>query len=445
MSKRSLSRRNFLATTAGAVAATGLLSNRRSYAGSANEQLNVASVGVAGKGRSDLSDVANAKNVNVVALCDVDANSLAGAAKRYSDAKTFADYRKMLDSMQKDIDAVIVSTPDHMHGPIALMAMDLGMHVYCQKPLAHNLLECRAMQKMAAKNPKLKTQMGTQIHSHAAYRTGTAAVRAGAIGKVSEVHAWVGKSWSGPVTGRPDRTDPVPKHLNWDLWLGVAQERPYVARLYHPANWRKWIDFGAGTLGDMGCHIFDPVFTALELAAPTKVVSRGPQNHKETFAPDSDVVYAFNGTKYTNEAISFRWTDGSKQSRPDASKAQLPKGVKLPGAGAFFVGEKGVMVLPHVSMPKFYSQGEPMEVKIENIPFKNHYHEWADACRGEGETSTPFAYSCPVTEAVLTGTVAGRFKDHELTWDSETLKFNDDEANAVVGRKYRKGRELKNL
>ena len=434
-----VSRRSFLRISA-AASALPLLGPRLLH-GSPGEALGVAHVGVGGMGRSDLHSVASAKNVRIVALCDVDFANLYGAAEEHPEAAIFKDYRVMLDRVGRDIDAVVVSTPDHMHGSVALAAMSLGKHVYCQKPIAHNLVECRMMAEMAAKQGVV-TQMGTQIHSHAEYRTAVATVRAGAIGKVREAHLWVSKSWAGPVEGRPEHTDPVPETLAWDLWLGVAPERPFVKGIYHPASWRGWLDFGGGTLGDMGCHIFDPVFAALGIGAPTSVVSRGPQNYAEAFAPDGDIEYEFPGTERTTETVRLRWTDGSGVSRPDATRAQLPEGVSLPGAGSFLVGERGVMVIPHWSMPKIYRNGEELEIPLEMREAGNHYHEWVDACRGEGETSTPFSFSGPLTEAVLAGTVAGRFKDRPLRFDPKRLRFDDDAANAFVGRSYRKGWEI---
>jgi len=437
--KCQLTRRQILKT--GLAAGAGLAMGPRLVFGqNANETLNLAAVGVGGKGKSDLADSAAGHNVRIVALCDVDANNLGRASQHFDQARTFADYRVMLDQMGRDIDAVLVSTPDHMHGPIALAAMQLGKHVHVQKPLAHNLAELRAMQETAAANPKLVTQMGTQIHSHEAYRTATATIRSGALGKVSEAHLWVSKSWAGPPDGRPDRTDPVPDVLDWGLWLGVAPERPYVAGVYHPSRWRGWRDFGSGTLGDMGCHIFDPAFSCLDLGMPTSVVSRGPQHYAETFAPDSDMHYTFAATEYTTDNFTFRWTDGNRGSRPAVERAQLPKGERLPAAGLFLVGEKGVMLLPHIGMPRFFKDGEELEVDVVALEGRDHYTEFTDACRGEGQTSTPFSYSARVTEAVLVGTVAGSFKDQPLAWDSENLKFDHDPATALVHREYAPGR-----
>lgn len=429
----SLTRRSFFVISGSALSLGACLRGSRVL--SPNETLHVACVGVGGMGGADLDEVSKGENVKIIALCDVDANHLATAAGKHPNAKTYRDYRVMFDELGRDIDAVVVSTPDHMHGPVAIPALELGMHVYCQKPIAHNLRECRRMAELAHDNG-LITQMGTQIHAHEAYRTAVATLQSGAIGKVHEAHLWVSRSWSRRE-GRPSHSDPVPAHLDWDLWLGVAPQRDYVDGIYHPAQWRGWKDFGCGTLGDMGCHIFDPVFTALDIGAPTSVISRGPEHFEETFAPNSDIVYEFDGTPHTADQLTFRWTDGG--SKPDRDKAQLPEGVTLPGAGSFLVGERGVMVIPHWAMPTFYRAGEALDVELETRGAVNHYHEWTDACRGVGKTSTPFSYSGPLTEAVLTGTVAGRFRGKQLRWDSAALRFDDRDANAVVEREYRAG------
>jgi predicted dehydrogenase len=442
--QRRDSRRRLLKTTAvlgSAVAAPFAFAGRRP---SIRERLNIACVGVRGMGGSDLQQLASSPHANIVALCDVDSGNLGHAAERHGEARTFADWRRMLDTMHKDIDAVSVSTPDHMHAPIALAAMSLGKHVYCQKPIAHNVQECRAMSVSAAKHGVV-TQMGTQIHSDAAYRTAVATLRSGVIGKVSEAHLWVSKSWAGPADGRAARTDDVPESLNWDLWLGGAAERPYVKGAYHQASWRGWKDFGCGTLGDMGCHIFDPVFSALGIGAPQRVTSLGPQHHAETFAANSDIRYVFPGTEHTTQTVNMRWTDGNAESGPDADRAQLPDGVSLPGAGSFLVGERGVMVIPHWSAPRFYKDGEVLEVESIDLASRSHYHEWIDACRGEGESSTPFAYSGPLTEAVLVGTIAGNYKGREFNWNSPDMTFGDEAADRYLSRSYRRGWEVADL
>lgn len=435
-SGRRQTRRAFLASLpaiALAPRATARLSAPRP-----NTALGMACVGVGGMGRADLRAVANSEHTRILALCDVDERRLASAAEEQPSARRFTDFRRMLDAMERDLDAVVVSTPDHMHGPIALAAMERGKHVYCQKPLAHNLRECRAMARLAAERGVV-TQMGIQIHAHAAYRTAVATLRAGALGKVSRAESWVGRSWAGPAAGRPARTDPVPEWLAWDLWLGVAPERPFVKGIYHPARWRGWLDFGTGTLGDMGCHIFDPVFAGLDLAAPRSVVSRGPAHHEETFAGDGDVLYEFEGTAHTAPRFFLHWTDGRAGKRPEWAGEHLPADVRLPRAGSLILGERGVMVLPHWAAPVIWRGGERVEDGLVECPSRNHYLEWVGACRGEGSTSAPFSYAAPLTEAVLLGTVAGRFPGRELHWNSAALRFDDTEADACVERRYREG------
>lgn len=440
----AITRRRLLQAGIAATATIPLLGPRITHGMQANETLNLAAVGVGGKGWSDLLSSSEGQNVRIIGLCDVDANNLGKASDLFEQANTFTNYRVMLDELGRDIDALLISTPDHMHGPIAIAAMQLGIPVHVQKPLAHNIAELRTMMQLAESN-QLVTQMGTQIHSHQAYRTGAAMIREGVIGKVSEAHLWVSRSWSGPPEGRPNRTDDIPDSLSWEHWLGAAPHRPYVNGLYHPGNWRGWIDFGSGTLGDMGCHIFDPVFSSLDIQTPTSVISRGPQHNPETFALDSDISYQFEGTQYTTDNLFFRWTDGNRNSRPNRAKAQLPDDVDLPRSGMFLVGEEGVMLLPHWAMPTFYKDGEVLNIEIESRGAKNHYTEFTDACRGVGQTSTPFSYSGRVTEAVLLGTIAGRFKDRELAWDSANMRFDHAPATAVTHREYAEGREPEGL
>lgn len=396
----------------------------------------MAAVGVANKGGDDLHHVAASPNVRVVALCDVDSTFLDRAAQQYPAARKFADYRKMLDQASQEFDAVIVGTPDHMHGSIAIAAMSLGKHVYVEKPLAHNLAELRRMATLAEDN-RLTTQMGTQIHSHETYRTAVEMIRQGTIGKVREAHAWVGSRLPLLAASRPDKADPVPASLDWDLWQGVAPQRPYVDGLYHPFHWRMWRDYGGGILGDMGCHIFDPIFSALQLGPPLSVESAGPVHPHDTFAPDGDVTLTFASTPYTSGELTLRWTHGT--AKPRAELAQLPPGASLPDGGSFVVGERGVMVLPHWAMPSFYRDGAPLEVDLTSAGSVDHYVQWADACRGEGQTSTPFSYAAKVTEAVLVGVVAGGLPPQRLAWDSANLRFDSSEANALVKRRYREG------
>jgi predicted dehydrogenase len=436
-----VTRRQALKAGAAALAAGPALRTRRASAHLLGQKLRIAAVGVGNKGWDDVKSIASAPGAKIVALCDVDSNFLDHAAEEFNDARRFADYRQMLDEAADQIDAVIVSTPDHMHGAISLAAMSAGKHVYVQKPLAHNLAELRRMVE-AADEKRLVTQMGTQIHSHESYRTAAALLRQGVLGRVREAHSWVSSRLPLPMKKRPDRADQVPPTLNWDLWQGVAPEHAYVDGLYHPFNWRMWRDYGCGTLGDMGCHLFDPIFSGLGLRPPVAVRSGGPAHLPDTYSPDADVTFTFAGTPLTADEFTIRWTNGAV--RPHEALAQLPKQVNgkpvtLPGGGSFIVGEKGVMVLPHWSMPQLYAGGAVMDVPVESVGSVDHYHEWVAACRGEGRTSTPLSYGGMVTEAVLTGVVAGHFPEHPLRWNSAELEFDEPRASALVHREYRDG------
>jgi len=434
------SRRQFLKGVAGT--ATALTAVSWSQVLGASERLRLASVGVAGKGWSDLTSVAASPQVDVVALCDIDqdAEHLGKAALKYPRASTFADWRRLFEKA-RDFDAVTVSTPDHMHAPIALAAMQLGKHVFCQKPLTHTVFEARQMQR-AARKYRVVTQMGNQIQSHSAYRTAVKLVHEGTIGKVKEVHSWqAGVMRWLLVDDRPAGADPIPEKVLWDEWLGVAPDRPYKSTVYHPHKWRAWQDFSNGQLGDFGCHILDPVFMALKLTAPATIRAESAPLNREAWARWSTVHYEFPGTELTAaKTLKLTWYDGEGKFPPRESLG-LPESYKLPGAGSVLLGEKGVMVLPHFAIPKLFPVETFADFKIEVVPDRDHYTSWADACRGVGETTSPFAYAGPLTEAVLLGTVAMRCPKEKLSWDSAALKISKQAANALLTKPYRKGWE----
>ncbi|WP_437193830.1 Gfo/Idh/MocA family oxidoreductase [Planctomicrobium sp. SH527] len=436
-----ISRRSFLKASAIAGATFPLMSQSITLA--ANSKLNLAAVGVGGKGWSDLISIAASPYVNVVALCDIDESKehLGRAAEKYPQAKTFTDWRKLLE--ESKIDAVQVSTPDHMHAPISLAAMALGKHVYCQKPLTHTVFEARAM-KNAARKSGVVTQMGNQIQSHNAYRTATQLVHDGVIGKVKEVHSWQGgtPTWRKTTT-RPAGTDPIPSAVHWDLWLGAAPERPYKSEIYHPFNWRNFQDFGTGQLGDFGCHILDPVFTSLKLTAPLTVVAQAPEMNKDIWANTSKVEYVFPATEYTTgPTINLTWHDKEGYT-PEPSKLGLPDSVKLPTAGSALIGEKGTLIIPHVAPPRLYPTEKFAEFKFPMLDPRDHYTSWVDACRGEDKATSNFDYSGPLTEAVLVGTVALHTPGEKLEWNTSELKFNNSEAATQrLSKPYRRGWEL---
>lgn len=435
------SRRRLLQAGAAGVALLALPAAARAV--SANGKLRTGHVGVGGMGGADLGSISSHAKVEVAALCDVDANTLAQAAKRFPNAKTFRDYREMIATMGDSLDAVSVSTPDHTHAPAAMTAMLAGKPVYCQKPLTHEVFEARQLRLIAEKKG-LATQMGIQVHSSAVYRRAVRIIQEGAIGKVSHVYAWSNKNWG--YDGGPFKNEaPVPANLDWNLWLGVAAERPYVPGVYHSANWRKLIDFGTGTLGDMGVHIFDTPYTALELTTPlwAKTTCRPPTGigHPEK----NKVEYEFPGTKHTAATLSWTWFDGSF-APPKAEDVKLAAGVQLPGQGALFIGEGGQMLLPHVGEAVLYPEEKFKDYKRPEVQEGNHYHEWVDACLGNGKTSAPFSFAGPLTESLLLGVVANRFPDQKLAWDATKLEVtNLADANKLIKREYRKGFEVQEL
>lgn len=413
----------------------------------AEGKLRHACIGTGGMGWSDLQSLHSHPELEIVALCDVDANNLAKAAEVVPGARRYRDWRELLDKEDGRIDSVNVTTPDHMHAPIAITALRMGKHVYCQKPLAHEIGECRQLEREAAGRPDQVTQMGIQIHSHIAYRMAVRMVQAGLVGKIREVHSWCGKGWvgvPGELERRPDGSDPVPEYLDWDLWLGTAPRRPYVANLYHPANWRRWIDFGTGTQGDMACHIMDPVFTALELTAPKWIFSEGSPPFAETYSPNNRITHMFPGTEYTAEdTLRYYWYDSG--AHPDPEQFELPEGQELPMQGSVFVGEKGDLLLPHIGGPQPLPRERftdairafRAENEFENI---DHYHQFVDACLGRGRTTAPFAYGGRLSETVLMGCIANRIPDQKLEWNAEELRFtNNRQANLLLHREYRSG------
>jgi predicted dehydrogenase len=410
------------------------------------KRLRTAHIGVGNMGAADLEAISSHELVDVVALCDVDANNLAAAHQKHPKAKTYADYRVMFEEMGKKIDAVIVSTPDHTHAPASIMAMQMDKPVYCQKPLTHHVSEARAMKKLAA-DKKLVTQMGIQVHSFYDYKLATKMIQSGIVGKVHTVRAWSPKKWGydGPL---PQGKDPVPEHLNWNLWLGTSAERPYKEGVYHPGNWRKLVDYGCGTLGDMGVHIFDTPYNALALDVPRTITTNCRKPNGFGFPEKNMVTYEFPGTEYTTDTLKWVWYDGAgaDQQREDL---MLPGGEALHNQGAMFIGEKGRLYLPHFQiLPRLIVDGEYQEVDLAKYNMgepvrdyasegKKHYHQFVDACLGNAETSAPFSYSANLTETILLGVIAGRFPDETLHWDASSAKFAEEEANKYLEGAYR--------
>lgn len=437
---RSFNRRSFLKTFSAAVMGAPFFA--RALAAPSG-RLRHASFGAAGMAWADVTALANCKEVEIVAVAEVDLKRTGEFRKRFPQARVYQDWRKLLEVEGKNIDSVNVSTPDHMHAPIAISAMQLGKHVYGQKPLAHDVYEVRRMTEMARRK-KLVTQMGIQIHSTAVYRLGVRLVQDGVIGKIKEVHSWCPKSWGDPAP-LPAATDPVPADFDWDLWLGVCQARPFIGNeYYHPANWRKRLDFGTGTFGDMGCHIFDPVFKAIGLNTILDLRSEGPPPNACNWALDSKIHYTFAGTNFTaGKTLPVTWYDGAQ--KPPAEALALLEGDERPETGSMFVGTEGVMVLPHISRPLLYPDTKFKDFKYPEVPGEDHWGQFVQACLGKAKTTANFDYAGPLTEAVLLGGIASRFPQTTLQWNSAKMKFNAREADHFVRREYRKGWKVKGL
>lgn len=418
-------------------------------------KLQHASIGVGGMGGSDLGQISSHPDVEIVAICDVDTRRSENVAKRFPNARRYQDWRELFAKEGDKIDSVNVSTPDHMHAPITMSALNLGKHVYCQKPLTHNLFESRQV-AAAAKKADVVTQMGIQLSSTIGNRMAAQMIREGTIGEVSRVHLWSNKS-SGryrPTGPRPKKMDPVPPQLNWDWWCGVAPMRPYVHDTYHPGVWRGWQDFGCGWLGDMGCHIMDMPYRALGLSMPVSIQAEVESAWKndlarraETFPRWQIVHYTYPGTELTTgKTIDITWSDGGKY--PPDELRQLIDGLKFPQQGALLIGEKGTMLAPHGSGPLFYP-GEKFKGLVRpKLKGMNHYHQFIDAILGKEDAvlQASFDYAGPLTDMILLGTVALRFPNKSLTWDAPTIKItNEADANSFVKRTYRKGWEVKGI
>jgi len=457
------SRRAFLKTLGAAGLAVPFFA-RNLHAAQPSRVLRHASFGASGMAWSDIQAICSNPFVKLVAVAEVDLNRLKQVKDAHPDVKVYQDWRELLDKEGRQLDSVNVSTPDHMHAPIAVSAMQLGKHVYCQKPLTHSIHETRVLTNLA-REKKLITQMGIQIHSQKVYRQAVAIVQSGVIGKVKEVHTWSSKKW-GDIGQPPQKQDPIPAGFNWDLWLGGCSERPFVGDYYHPGNWRKRLEFGTGTFGDMGCHIFDPVFEALALTAPLSLRSDGPSPDQWNWSINAQIKYVFPGTKFTEgKTVAVTWYDGDQRppaeirdliatptptettTFDDAGKAVKAKKQAGANEGSIIIGTEGVLHVPHIATPKLFPIAKFKDYKVPDIQGSHHWSDWADACvGGNAKPLAPFDYSGPLTETILLGSVAVRFPKTTLQWNSAKLQFeNEKAANQHVRRTYRKGFQVAGL
>lgn len=437
LQKKSINRRQFLGSVAAGAAAFTIVP-RHVLGGSGytppSEKLNIAGIGVGGRGRKDIEGISSE---NIVALCDVDEERAAETFKKYPQAKRYRDFRRMLEK-EKNIDAVMVATPDHVHAAASMMAIKMGKGVYCEKPLTYSVYEARELAK-AAREYKVATQMGNQGQASEETRLLCEWIWDGAIGPVREVHIWNNRPTWPQGIDRPKERPPVPSGLDWDLWLGPAPKRPYHP-CYLPFKWRGWLDFGTGALGDMGCHKFDPIFRALKLGHPTSVEACGSvydtKRSDETYPRASIVRYQF-PAREDMPAVKLTWYDGGlKPARPEELEAERQMGK----SGAIYVGDKGKMLdgrlIPESKMKEYERPPKTLPRSI------GHHKEWIEACKGGQAAGSNFDFAHLVAEVVLLGNIALRTGE-KLYWDGPNMKVtNVPEANEYIHRQYRQGWSL---
>jgi len=426
--RREFLRQALLAGTATMTAGAWLRPQTAMAAKGPNEKLNLACIGVANKGADNIN---NLTSENIVALCDIDTVHLGKMTERFPQAKTYADFRQLFDK-EKNLDAVVVSTPDHTHAIPVMWALRRGLDVYCEKPLAHSVYEVRQMRKLAAEK-KAVTQMGTQVHSWDNYRRAVEIVQSGQLGPIQRVHVWQVN------TNRPGyrvKQGTPPPTVDYDLWVGPAPMRPYTPDHFH-FNWRYWWDFGGGTLGDFGCHYMDLPFWALDLRYPTTVEAKGEKvNPGDNDVPDNmRVDYQF-PARGGNPPVHLTWYHGAW--RPEGAEAYGKS------AAVLFEGSKGRLLADYTTSKIFMNEGPTPPAPPETIPKSiGHWAEWAAACKSRGPTTCNFDYSGALAEAVLLGNVAYRAGQTKLTWDAEALAATDCPAAAeFVRRDYRAGWSL---
>ena len=444
----SVSRRKFLQRAATAAIAAPFILRCSTNASSPKSKLNHACIGVGGMGWADLQKFKEHPNVQIVAICDVDADNLKKASEVLPDARTYTDWRELLKKEGDKIDSVNVTVPDHNHFPIAYQAIRKGKHVYCQKPMCHDVAEVRALTEAAVRAGVI-TQLGTQVAASIGDRIGVKWIKEGAIGKVK--HAYLCSNRPSAIDyrlegPRPPKGQEAPTHLNWDLWIGTAPMRPYAPEIYHTMKWRSWQDFGTGWSGDIGCHIFDAVWKGLGLKAPISVIAEVQRSWKESPERKSDnwpqgdhITWMFPGNDLTDlNVLPLEWFDG--EFYPPQDVRDLYSGNEYPAESAMLVGTEGAMLIPHGGMPVLLPESKFKNYRTPEFEAGNHYQNFVVACLGGAKTESHFAQTGPMTEAILLGTVAIRRPDKLLEWDSVNMKFpNYPDANKYLRRVYRKG------
>jgi predicted dehydrogenase len=452
-----LGRRDFLRRSSITAAAAALGFPQILLARNPGEKLNLAVIGAGGKGASDTDHCATE---NIVALCDADARMATGSLRKYERAKFYQDFRQMLEREDRSLDGVVVSTPDHLHAPAAAMAMAMGKHVYCQNPLTHSVHEARLLAKLA-RDQRVVTQMGNQGSAEDGLRRAVEVIQAGLIGPVKEVHVWSNRPIWPQGLDRPTGSDPVPTSLNWDLWLGPAPERAFKQGVYHPFNWRGWVDFGTGALGDIAGHTANLPFRALKLGCPREIEAKHSGVNPQTYPRSSRIRFEF-PARPGMPPVTFWWYDGGWKPKPELTREIEEMAGNVPGSGCLLVGEKGRLFSPDHYGSQFYVrlEGErdfksgtahPAAVQMPEVMPRNafkgdsdfrHHQEWIAAIKGGPPPYSNFEVAAPLTEFILLGCVALR-TGTKLEWDGLKMRAkNTREADEFVRRPYRKGWKL---
>jgi predicted dehydrogenase len=443
------SRRKFLVTAATALITPPLLLSIPTLADQSKKKLVHACFGVGGMGFNDLQRFLSHPEVEIVAICDVDETKLKKASEMVPKARTYSDWRKLLKAEGAILDSVNVSVPDHNHFPIAYSAIKMGKHVYCQKPMCHDVAEIRELTNAAVK-AGIVSQLGTQHASGIGDRTAVQLIKEGHIGKIKNVYlcsnrpgATEAYRFIGP---RPAEGQEPPAELDWDQWIGTAPSRPYAPTIYHPSKWRAWQDFGTGWSGDIGCHIFDAVWKGLGLSAPLSVHARVQESWEQsssrradTWPQSNHLTWEFPGNELTEgNSLTVEWFDG--EFYPPEEVRALFSIENYPAESAMLIGTEGALLIPHTKMPVLLPENKFQLIDFPSLEERNHYHHFVDACLGKAKTESHFAQSGPMTEAIILGTVAIRTPQKVLQWDAEKMKIpNYPEAEKYLRRKYRNG------
>jgi predicted dehydrogenase len=443
-----LSRRKFIQKAATAAIAAPFIIRCSTNTSSPKNKLNHACIGVGGMGWSDLQKFKEDPNVQIVAICDVDAENLKKASQVLPAARTYTDWRQLLKKERNKIDSVNVTVPDHNHFPIAYEAIRKGKHVYCQKPMCHDVAEVRKLTEAAVKAGVI-TQLGTQYAATVGDRIGVQLIKEGAIGKVK--HAYLCSNRPSAIDYRLEGPRPKigqepPATLDWDLWIGTAPMREFAPVIYHTMKWRAWQDFGTGWSGDIGCHIFDAVWKGLGLKAPVSVIAEvqkswkdSPERRADNWPQGDHITWMFPGNSFTEkDMLPLEWFDG--EFYPPKEVQDLYAGNEYPAESAMLIGTKGALLIPHQGTTVLLPESEFKNHTIPQLEPANHYASFVVACLGGPKTESHFAQTGPMTEAILLGTVAIRVPDTLLEWDAVNMKFPSyPDANKYLRRSYRDG------